>query len=350
MTLKFRLVLSVVILIPQTVMLGLAYNSSLIFDKNFNQAEALSLASALLIALALPGFIIEWLVGKPLGVIRHFCLQIKQGHYHQRLVLPNEGREGEDEDEISGLMRNMNWMARQIEMREKDLCRTLENLQSSRQYIDKQNKHLLQVNRKLLQTQQGLQKQAIELKKAYQQMQTMAMTDALTGLANRRHFFDSLNQHFQMLMCLGQPLSLLMLDIDHFKNVNDSYGHEIGDRVLHETADIIRDNIRNADVPARVGGEEYAVLLTDTESPEAISVAYRIKKAVAEHAFLAEDQRQFFVTISVGVCTLSRVPGCARNCLYTYADRALYFSKNHGRNSISVFNPFTGSIDKADCA
>ncbi len=216
---KLRLFFLVMMLIPQGIMFGLANNSALAADRWFSQIQAVSLVSALLLALATPGLLIEGLLGKPLKKIRYFCLLVKQGDYRARLSLPNKARDRDDEDDITLLMRDMNWMARQIDLREQELKQVVEKLEQSRR-----------------------------------EMQVMALTDPLTTIANRRCFFDTMEKQFAALVCTCRPISLLMLDVDRFKTINDTFGHEAGDRVLLEIAGIIKKYSRENDLVARIGG------------------------------------------------------------------------------------------------
>ncbi|MBP2651407.1 MAG: diguanylate cyclase [Firmicutes bacterium] len=313
MIVKLRLSFLMLVLIPQVIIFAMAHNSLLASDQLFSQIEALSLMSALLLALTMPGLLVDWLIGKPLGRMRQFCTLVKQGDYQSRLVLANQSRDKEDEDDITLLMRDMNWMARQIEIRETDLQQAIKELKESRQ-----------------------------------QMQQMALTDPLTSIANRRCFFNTLAQQVEALRCKCHPISLIMIDVDRFKNVNDTYGHEAGDKVLIELAGIIQRNSRGGDLAARVGGEEYALLLPDTDLPEAKGVAERIRAAVAGYAFILSEAQQITVNISLGICTISKLPCLNMEKLYCFADQALYYSKNNGRNSISVYDPDSMVISKVE--
>lgn len=347
---KVRLILLTILMVPQILIFLMTYQSYLAVDKFFNQVEAVSLAVTLLIVFLLPGVITQWLVVKPINRVKRFCSAIKEGNYRERLGLPNESSDGEEEDPFTVLIRNLNWMARQIEIRETELQKTVKNLLESRQYIDRQNQHLMSVNKELLSAQHDLQKRGDELEVAYQKMRSMAITDPLTKIANRRHFFDELHRIFKEMTYCHKPLSMVMIDIDYFKKVNDTYGHAAGDQVLIEVARILQANTRKTDLAARVGGEEYALLLSDTNGENALEIVARIKKAVAAHVFEAASGQKISVTISAGICTLTEFTADSLDALYTYADQALYFSKHSGRNSISIFHPDNGEINKANCA
>ena len=347
MVTKLRLVFLVIVLIPQGIMFGMAYKSGLAANQYFNQIQAVCLASSLLLALGLPHLTVGWLVGKYIAQLRQLCSRVKLGNYRELLALANEARDGDGEDDMTALMRDMNWMAHQIEIRERDLQQAVSDLFQSRKHIDEQNKYLISVNAQLVEAQVNLREQAAELDHACKSMQVMAMTDPLTQMANRRRFFDALDENFQQLVCSLQPISLLILDIDHFKAINDSYGHQAGDKVLQEMAEVIQRNIRHSDLAARIGGEEYAILMTDASPEAAATVAKKIKKSIEAHGFSLDENRQVFITVSIGVCTLTQRACCFDvEKLYGFADQALYHSKHNGRNSVSVYSTATSSIDK----
>jgi len=155
----------------------------------------------------------------------------------------------------------------------------------------------------------------------------LATTDALTGLRNRRAFDHSLQLELAIVDRRDAPLSLLMLDVDHFKRINDSLGHEAGDKVLLAIARLLSGCARVIDVVARVGGEEFAVILPNTDAPGALEVAERMRIAVAQANWLGHP-----TTISLGVATLQeKEDACG---LYARADAALYAAKAAGRNQV----------------
>lgn len=155
----------------------------------------------------------------------------------------------------------------------------------------------------------------------------LATTDALTGLNNRRAFDHSLQLEMAVVERRNIPLSLLMLDVDHFKRINDNFGHETGDKVLIAIAQILNGCARLVDVVARVGGEEFAVILPNTDADGALEVAERMRTAVAQANWLAQP-----ATISIGVATLQIKEPASR--LYSRADAALYEAKASGRNRV----------------
>ncbi len=158
-------------------------------------------------------------------------------------------------------------------------------------------------------------------------LEELAITDPLTGLRNRRAFDTSMAQEIAVVQRRGTPLSLLMLDVDHFKRVNDSLGHDGGDRVLQAIARHMKACARTVDVVARVGGEEFAVILPSTGEAGAREVGERMRKAVEDGPW-----PEMPVTISVGVATLADGEDADR--VYARADAALYAAKQAGRNRV----------------
>ncbi|MCO5730180.1 sensor domain-containing diguanylate cyclase [Rhizobium sp. SSA_523] len=177
----------------------------------------------------------------------------------------------------------------------------------------------------LLMLREQLRSSSVE--KVNQELSTMSLTDALTGIANRRRFdqdFDSAVRHAQES---GADLSLLLVDVDHFKRYNDSWGHPAGDACLRQVASIIADEIRHADdLTARIGGEEFAVVLHNTGKAAACDVALRIHRALQAKWPAALSS----VTVSIGLATLNE--GHSAQEVLMAADRALYDAKEQGRN------------------
>ncbi len=341
---KLHLIFLFVLLIPQGVMFGMAHDSPLAANIAFSQIEAVSLASALMLAIAMPSVTAQWLVGKQLNRMRRLCDQVKQGNYEELLSLSNEPRN--EEDDIITLMRDMNWMARRIAIREKDLKQATDDIWQSRNQMKEKNEMLLSVNAELLAVQERLKDRTIQLENSCRCMEVMAMTDPLTTIANRRCFFATLERQITEETCKFHPISLLIIDIDFFKKINDTYGHQGGDRVLFELAKSIQRNAREGDLVARIGGEEYAVLLPGTLSEQAVNIAKRIQAGIRELKFLL-GENQVSVTVSIGISTLFQSLCCFdREKIYNYADQALYYSKENGRNSISVYHPDIHTITK----
>jgi diguanylate cyclase (GGDEF)-like protein len=170
----------------------------------------------------------------------------------------------------------------------------------------------------------------LNLKKQGQRSRKEAETDSLTGLLNRRTALSQLEREIQRIRRTRQPMVVLMLDLDHFKSMNDTYGHLTGDRILAKIGSVLKATLRGADIAARYGGEEFLVLQFDTTLEDASIVATRIYKAVEE----AGRELAVPITVSIGVTDL-RPDDTVESVLHR-ADKALYASKQRGRNRFSV--------------
>jgi two-component system cell cycle response regulator len=164
----------------------------------------------------------------------------------------------------------------------------------------------------------------------YRAMEEMATTDGLTGLVNHRTFQERFADLLSRAERHGQPLSLLLTDIDHFKKVNDTYGHPVGDQVLRAVAALCRAQVRKIDIAARYGGEEFAVVLDGTTRDGALLLAERIRKEVSAQQFTS-DKGPFSCTLSLGVASFPE-DGREPKVLIAHADQALYHAKHNGRN------------------
>lgn len=166
------------------------------------------------------------------------------------------------------------------------------------------------------------------------QLNRMATTDVLTGLYNRRYFLTELDKAITHTQRSSQPLSIAMLDIDHFKKVNDDFGHFCGDAVLREIATLLRESVRkNVDVPARYGGEEFIVIMPYTSLDQAQYFSERVRRVVEETPIVFENQT-LRITCSIGVAEY--FPGETSIRFIDRADAAMYRAKNNGRNQVAV--------------
>jgi diguanylate cyclase (GGDEF)-like protein len=172
---------------------------------------------------------------------------------------------------------------------------------------------------------------------AYQRLELLFRTDDMTGLYNRRHITEQLAYEALRINRTDSPFSLILFDIDHFKQINDRYGHACGDYVLQSVAVIVKSVLRKVDIAARVGGEEFLVLLPDTYLHSAAIAAERLRKAMEQYPFTYGDI-QFSVTVSLGVTEASKdlLPDNLDN-LVNLADDNLYKAKNRGRNRTVAF-------------
>ncbi len=172
-----------------------------------------------------------------------------------------------------------------------------------------------------------------------ERLKRQGLTDTLTAINNRRFFDQRLKEETEAAGRSGKPLSCMLLDVDHFKRVNDTYGHQVGDLVLREVASIIRAQLRGSDVLSRYGGEEFSALLANTDTEEAEEVAERIRRCIEERVFNPPDYEPFNITISIGVSTLKAAPDTklakgVGDHLIGQADRVLYDAKAGGRNQV----------------
>lgn len=174
-----------------------------------------------------------------------------------------------------------------------------------------------------------------ERKAMIEQLRRQATQDSLTGLSNRRHFFAQGEIELARVRRYGAALSLLMLDVDHFKRINDSHGHKAGDIVLRQLSTTLRETLRPVDVIGRLGGEEFAVLLPGTKLAEAIEVAERLREIIAASEVKREAGLPLRFTVSIGVVSLEQ-PDSNLDTLLSLADRALYQAKAGGRNKVCV--------------
>ncbi len=178
-----------------------------------------------------------------------------------------------------------------------------------------------------------------------ERLKRQGLTDTLTSINNRRFFDQRMKEEVESAGRSGKPLSCMLLDVDHFKKVNDTYGHQVGDLVLREVAALIRTQLRGSDVLSRYGGEEFSTLLANTGGEEAVEVAERIRRSIADHIFKTDEFPPFNVTISIGVATMkcaanSKLEPRAGHNLIGQADKVLYDAKAGGRNRVTHAGSF----------
>ncbi|PWW43316.1 MULTISPECIES: sensor domain-containing diguanylate cyclase [Paenibacillus] len=211
-------------------------------------------------------------------------------------------------------------MRKRIE-HEKDIMNTKTKLQELYQATNEANKELERLHEEYKVKQQALIK-------VNDQLETMASTDLLTGLKNRRFFQDKMLENLALFRENQHVFSLLVVDIDHFKNINDTYGHPIGDLVLGNLAGLLQSVSRSTDVVARYGGEEFVIILADCDREQAAATAERYRSQVA-----SADWGEYNITVSIGAATVSQED--TDQSLFQKADKALYASKTGGRNRVT---------------
>lgn len=188
--------------------------------------------------------------------------------------------------------------------------------QQQRASLRAQQRHLEQIN--------------VQLQDAMARLEDVAIRDALTGLFNRRHFMERIDEEIARAERSGRPLHLALIDLDHFKHINDSHGHQAGDQVLRTFAETARQTLRRSDLLARYGGEEFVVLFTDGEAEDIRQVLERLRQALSQHRF--NGSPEFSVTLSAGMASWH--PSDTADTLIQRADEALYQAKHNGRNQL----------------
>ena len=179
----------------------------------------------------------------------------------------------------------------------------------------------------------GVTRDITERKRLDQKLQIQATTDGLTGIFNRGYFWTRANEELQRIQRYGGCCSLLMVDVDHFKQVNDNYGHAAGDAVLRWIARLCRAAIRDTDLLGRFGGEEFAILLLEMDAVEAVVVAERLRQSIYENHFINNDGTRIPLRVSVGMAQHQAATESLAE-LMLRADNALYRAKREGRNKV----------------
>lgn len=173
-----------------------------------------------------------------------------------------------------------------------------------------------------------------ELQSYHDNLLEVATHDGLTGLYNRKSFDSILASEISRAQRYGRPLSLLLLDVDNFKEVNDTYGHPAGDQVLEELAFDLSRNLRQHDHAARYGGDEFAIILSETSLSNALHLAERIRRSIERHNYIIREETVCKVSLSIGVASCSKRQPCSQESLLHNADQALYLAKYAGRNCV----------------
>lgn len=188
---------------------------------------------------------------------------------------------------------------------------------------------------KVLLKMQGLQE---ELKAKNALLERIATTDELTGLPNRRHFFDTARTIVALARRNDLPIACLMIDIDFFKKINDTYGHQAGDMVLKNVAELMQKNKREGELLARFGGEEFVMCLFKADEAAAFGAAERFRKRIDEMKIQLDESKAIFVTVSAGCSALAGDSLTDIDKLIAMADEALYRAKNNGRNKVEMYS------------
>jgi diguanylate cyclase (GGDEF)-like protein len=239
---------------------------------------------------------------KELGIV---AAQMAEGDLTRRVQI-------DAKDEIGKLGEVFNLMASAIQQREQALRNLARNLE------------------------QEVEERTATLREQTKTLEHMAVTDPLTKILNRRRFFELADLELERATRFGHPLALVVIDADHFKNINDTFGHPIGDQVLVSLAQLCQRNIRNIDIFGRYGGEEFILLLPETECTEAFEIAERLRKIVATTVQEIEGNK-ISLTLSMGISYSDSVQKPSLSSLVSWADQALYQSKQSGRNMVTIW-------------
>lgn len=230
---------------------------------------------------------------------------------------------------------SIHWLRYQIVPVGEGVAVTLRDITAQKNQEELIEQQFMEVNEARLQ----LELQAEELRVANQRLEALATIDGLTGLKNHRAFQEFFEQEFQRALRYDTSLSLVMLDVDHFKQYNDTFGHPAGDEVLKQVAQILKQSLRTTDLAVRYGGEEFVLVLPNTDAQRAQILAERVRKRIADAAW---EKRA--VTASFGISTFSQ-PILTNAEMVSLADQALYYSKKHGRNRVTHCQTMAETVD-----
>lgn len=176
---------------------------------------------------------------------------------------------------------------------------------------------------------------AYKYKNTNDKLREMAMRDGLTGLYNHTFLLELFQREVQKESGLNKNIAFLMIDIDYFKNINDTYGHMIGDAVIRKLSDLLIDTVRANDIIGRYGGEEFGIVLSDVTKGQVLEICDRIRRSVEQHIFEVNGIR-ISITVSIGVCIKEPESTVSKNDIIIIADRALYEAKKSGRNKFEM--------------
>ncbi|MCB1141969.1 MAG: GGDEF domain-containing protein [Leptospiraceae bacterium] len=196
---------------------------------------------------------------------------------------------------------------------------------------------LYELNSELVYQKKEVERLNESLKEKNNELIRIANSDFLTGLSNRKYIIEKLNELYSRWESKSFPLACILIDIDHFKKVNDNYGHSAGDHILIKTAEILKTSIPPEAILGRYGGEEFIVILENYEIEKAFQIAELIRKNI-ENTIIVYRERDFSISISIGLQEISLGEGSLEQFLIE-TDRALYYSKENGRNRTTIYNP-----------
>ncbi len=229
---------------------------------------------------------------------------------------------------VQDIAKKFKSISAEFQNRENDLKYAITELRYAKDELGKMNQ--------LLDTK--VEERTKALQDANTLLESIAITDSLTGISNRRFFDEILQKEFARARRHDVNLTCIMSDIDHFKKVNDNYGHVMGDKALKKFGTILRNNLRGHDIFARYGGEEFVMLLPETDAPSSMIVTEKIRKEI-EKTKIKMDGKTLQITASFGIAQLDKTLMKKPNDLVKAADNALYEAKTTGRNKSMTFKP-----------
>ena len=185
-----------------------------------------------------------------------------------------------------------------------------------------------------------LEKQTQDL---LEQVQNLARRDSLTNLFNHRYFYEIAETEFVRSKRYNRPLAAIMIDLDHFKQINDQFGHQVGDHTLQVVANILHSNLREIDILGRIGGEEFLALLPEADPVEAKNIAQRLCDCIGQHS-ISIGAQSLHITASFGIATISD-NALDLKMLINWADKAQYKAKHNGRNRVEVWDHGDGNLE-----
>jgi len=261
-----------------------------------------------LISILLGSLLSFWLgrqITNPLRELANIACQMSAGDIFVQIDIPSK-------DEIGQLGDAFNHMTTSIQKREFELRELAAGLERT------------------------VEERTIELRRHNKQLERIAIEDPLTGIYNRRYFFELAEKEVERAKRYKNPLSVVILDADNFKRMNDNFGHLIGDQILVNLAKLCLNNIRSLDILARYGGEEFVILMPEATKKDAQKIAERLRKLVAETSMVT-GALDVMITISLGVASWNCNQELNFDSLLVRADQALYQSKEYGRNRVSIW-------------
>jgi len=259
----------------------------------------ISLSVHLVVVFALSPFFTNWLFTRHIKRIQTFVEELKNGDFTKRLPVTADSLIEMDSSELNQLHQSLNWMARQIDIREQTIRAQLE-----------------------------------DTKQREQDLQNMVIRDSMTKLFNRKYFREKVSLALSQLEHHDCPFALAILDIDFFKKINDGYGHLTGDAVILKLARLLEQHVRGEDIVARIGGEEFAVLLTHADQTSAEKVLTRLQAGIRAMEIPLEDGLCLQITVSIGFVAVHTTLPANQDELFHQADMALYHVKQNGRNGL----------------